>query len=51
MLSIVLNIISTLSYLFSSLVIIFLAFYYHSQYELKEAGNLMKGIDELGSSN
>ena len=51
MLSIVLNIISTLAYLFSSLVIIFLAFYYHSQYELKEAGNLMKGIDELGSSN
>ncbi len=51
MLSIVLNIISTLAYLFSSLVIIFLALYYHSQYELKEAGNLMKGIDELGSSN
>ena len=51
MLSIILNIISTLAYLFSSLVIIFLAFYYHSQYELKEAGNLMKGIDELGSSN
>jgi hypothetical protein len=51
MLTIISSIISTFSYLFSALLIIFSAFYYHSQYELKEAGNLMKSIDEVTGEN
>lgn len=51
MISIITNIISTLAYLFSSLLIIFLSFYYYSQYELKEAGNLVKSVEDLENSN
>jgi hypothetical protein len=49
MLSILANIISTFSYLFLSFVIIFLSLYYFSQYEIKEAGNIIKSVDELGA--
>lgn len=50
MLTIFVNIFSTISYLFSSLVIIFMTFYFYSQYELKEAGNLMKNIDDMAGN-
>ncbi|MBX3042188.1 MAG: hypothetical protein KIT33_14160 [Candidatus Kapabacteria bacterium] len=49
MITIIANIISTISYLFSGLVVIFMAFYYYSQFELKEAGNLMKNIENMAS--
>jgi hypothetical protein len=51
MLAILVNIISTVSYLFSALVVIFMTFYYYSQYELKEAGNLMRNIDDMAGNN
>lgn len=47
LLTIFVNIISTIAYLFSGFLIIFSTFYYFSQYELKESGNLISSIDEI----